>query len=423
MVNAILPGVYVNVIAGEREKVLGAVGVVTMPLELNWGDSIIILEKDENPLVKLGYKMSDVKLKLVKEVVNYANRLILYRLNTGEKAKATLAENVTATAIYGGLRGNDITVVVDIAEDTFVVKTFLDTTEVDTQIVKAVADFRTNSFVEITGEGTFVEATLKLTGGTNTVASGTAIDEYLLEMEKHDWNIMAYTGSENAVMQKLVTYINEQRTDRGVMVQAVLGGGGYDNKGIVNNTIGGKTLSYTLSSFEACATMAGIQAKCGIDSSATYYDVIGWIDVNPRLNQIQMETRTQNGEILFVMKYGKAMVLYDINSLKTYTDINPLDWRKNLIIRTLDRYAMELQRLLDTKAIGKLRNSVDGRNTLKGMISKMTTEGYLDKGYIEGFTAADITVSPAAERDSVTVTVGIKVVDTIDKIYITVTSL
>jgi len=196
-----------------------------------------------------------------------------------------------------------------------------------------------------------------------------------------------------------------------------------DNKAIYNSTVGLIMQDYTLTAPEACATMGGIIAKQGIAGSATYYDVIGAVDVNPKLTKLQQETKTQAGEMLFVYMYGGVKVLYDINSLTTFTTDNPEDFKKGLIIRTLDKYDTDLQMLLNTRAIGKIRNSVDGRNQIKGMVYDMTVKNYLDLGYIEGFTADDITVAEGTSRDSVVVTVGIRVADTVDKIYVTVTAL
>ncbi len=423
-ITKILPGVYVDVVAGEREKPFGTTGVVTIPLPLSWGDKVITLVKGESPFVKLGYQMKDDKIKLVNEIMNYADKLILYRLNDGAKASVQVANGITATAVYSGIRGNDISIIVKPNGENFVVETYLDTLKVDTQIIKTIVDFKTNKFVGITGNGTLTEATVVLAGGTNGTIANNAYDNYLLEIEKHNYNIMCYTGNDTNIQQKIVAFINRMRDEQDIMVQACMCGSGFDNKAIINNTIGGKTALYELTSQEACATMAGIQAKCGIENSATYFDdVIGWTDVTPRLNQIEMETRTQNGEILFALKYGKIMVLYDINSLTTFSDSNPQDFRKNLVIRTLDKYAMDLQYLLNSKAIGKIRNHADGRNQIKGLIATMTVKEYLEKGFIESFTADDVTVKETFERDSVEVTVGIRVSDTVDKIYITVTSL
>jgi hypothetical protein len=145
--------------------------------------------------------------------------------------------------------------------------------------------------------------------------------------------------------------------------------------------------------------------------------------VSAKLTYDQQVSRTQAGEILFVMLYGVPSVLYDINSLTTYTDEQPKDFHKGLVMRTYDKYTTDLKKLLDSKAIGKIRNSVDGRAQIKAMINDMTVTNYLNNSYIEGFTADDITVSAGAEVDSVTATVNLKVVDTVDKIAVTVTAL
>ncbi|MBC8586576.1 phage tail sheath subtilisin-like domain-containing protein [Youxingia wuxianensis] len=422
MINRIIPGVSVETIAGEREASLGVVGVVTMPMELNWGDQVITIRKGMDTTTVLGYKLYDTALKLVNEVMNYANQLIIYRLNIGAKAQATLASGVTAKAVYTGTRGNDISVSVASADSKFTVTTYLDSVEMDKQVISDVSDFKTNDFIEITGSGTLETATATLTGGTNGTVAAANYDNYFTEIQKHDYNVMAYTGTDSSISAKIVNFIQSQR-DNGTMVQAVMSGSDFDNEGIINNTIGGKTTNYDLTAAEACATMAGIQAKQGVTGSATYFNVIGWNDVSSRLTKLQMESKTQDGEILFVYKYGGVVVLYDINSLTTTTDAKPEDFKKNLVIRTLDKYSMDLQKLLDTKAIGKIRNSVDGRNQIKGLISDMTVKNYLNIGAIEDFTASDITVEMGSARDSIIATVGIKVVDTVDKIYITVTAL
>lgn len=421
MINQILPGAYVETIAGARDNSLGVSGVAAMPLALDWGATVTELEKGRNPLTLFGYPMNSVKMKLIREAMNYADKLIVYRLNSGNQASATVVSGLTATALCGGIRGNDISITVEEADESFIVKTWLDTDVMDTQIVSAAGDLKGNRFVTFSGTGTLETVTAKLSGGTNTAVEG-AFAAFLAEMEKREFNVIAYTGTTESEKTALIEWLNRVR-EEDKMVQAVMNGSGFDNIAVVNNTVGGITPDYTLTAPEACATMAGILAKQGIEGSATYFTVEGWSDVNPRLTKVEMETRTQNGEILFALKYGKPTVLYDINSRTTVNDKTPEDWKKGLVIRTLDRYKMDLQKLLDTQAVGKIRNGVDGRNRIKGMICKMTTEDYQENGYIEGFVPDDVTVSEGDTRDSVVATVGIRVLDTADKIYITVTSL
>lgn len=422
MINSVLPGTYVEVRAGETQSLQSTTGVVMMPLALDWGDKVTTIKKGDDTLYTLGYKIYDTKMKLVNEVMNYADQLILYRLNDGVKATATLASGITATALYGGKRGNDLSVTVEDNTGSFTIKTFLDTLEVDSQVVTSISGFRPNLFLTITGTGTLAGKTVKLTGGTSTEANAEAFSGFFQEAPKHSYNVLCYTGTDAETAQSIIGFVKEQR-ENGDMVQAVLSTNSSPNdKAIINNSVGGITANYELTAAEACATMAGIQAAQGIERSATFYEVKGWQDVTPRLNKVQQEIRTQNGEILFVYRHGKVMVLYDINSLTTYTENNPESFRKNLVVRTIDKYAMDLQVLLDTKVIGKIRNSVDGRNQIKGLIADMTIKNYGDTGAVEGFSADDITVSPGTAKDSVMVTVGLLVTDTTDKIYITVTA-
>ena len=79
MITSILPGTTVELKAGDRDAELSVTGVVAMALPLDWGDKVTVINKGDSTLYSLGYKNSDVALKLVREVMNGAERLILYR--------------------------------------------------------------------------------------------------------------------------------------------------------------------------------------------------------------------------------------------------------------------------------------------------------------------------------------------------------
>lgn len=419
----ILPGTHVDIVAGDRTAQLSVTGVVTMPLELDWGDKVTVINQGSSTFASLGRDITDVALKCVNEVMNGAEKLILYRLNTaGNKASGTLAAGITATAKYPGVRGNDVSVVIAVSGENWIIRTLVGTKEIDSQIVSSVASFQGNDFITLTGTGTLTAATTVLTGGTNgTVAAG-VWDDFKTELEKQEWNVLAYTGADATIAADLVAWINAQR-QKDIMVQMVQSVIAANNPAVYHNTISGVADTYTLTAAEACATMAGLIAKQGITGSLTHYSsIIGWTDCNPHLTIEQQETRIQDGELLVVMLYGAPTVLYDINSLTNFTVEQPKDFSKGLVMRTLDKFAQDVQKLLDTKVIGKIRNDDAGRGRIKGMIAQMATESYANYGYIEGFTADDVTVSAGTDRDAVTATVAIKVTDTIDKIRITVTA-
>ena len=70
--------------------------------------------------------------------------------------------------------------------------------------------------------------------------------------------------------------------------------------------------------------------------------------------------------------------------------------------------------------IGKVDNNEVGRNLLKGWIVGYLNEMMANNG-IRDFTAEDVTVEPGNNVDSVLIEVRIRPVDSIEKIYMSVT--
>lgn len=435
MITRIIPGVTWEVKAGSREAETGVTGVVTMPLALDWGAQVTTITQGENTLRKLAHDIGSEEMKLVNEVMKNANTLYLWRLNEGTEASIELTSNVTAKAIYPGTAGNRIKVTVEgNGNNKYTVKTYLDNVERDTQTVSSPAEFVPNAYIKLEGSGSFSGDSMQnLANGTdgNTPTSAD-YDLYLEKMESYDFNIMCYTGTDAQVKNKMFNWITRMRK-ADLAAQVVMSNAAFDSPAVINSTIGGGTSAYELTAAEACATMAGIMAKQGITSSATYYSVEGWTHVSPRLSTDEMIDKTKAGETLFVDRKGTIQVLYDVNSLTTYTDDAPEDFHKNLIIRTLDRYGVDLQKMLDTQVVAKIRASQDGLNTIKGMICQLTTDNYLNRGYIEDFTEDDVSVfnyetanmipdqwrnEIKMTRDSVFIAVKIKAADMVDKIYL-----
>lgn len=422
----ILPGVYSQISAGEREAALSARGTVAMALDLDWGAQFTEFLQGNDTAAPFGYDFTDPKMKLIREVMQNAGKLLLYRLNAaaGQPAQGTLAAGITAKAIYHGKRGNEIKVSVTPSDDLFIIRTYLGTREMDAQAVGKPEDFLPNSFIRIEGTGTLEAKTITLTGGSSgdtTQAQG--YEAAFEELQKHEFNILCYTGTDAEIKGKYLAFVEKLKA-MGDYVQVVMNNPEQKGVQIINNTVGGGTVQYDLTPAEACATMAGIQANCGIEQSATYLTVDHWTKVNPKLDKWQQQNKTANGEILFVERKRRICVLYDINSLTESDADHPEDWKKNLVTRTLFAVTADLEKMLEEKVIGKVRNSKDGRAQIKGYAVKLITENYLDNGYIEDFVPDDVTVECMGDdaRDSVKVTVGVRVVDTADKIYLVVES-
>src|SRR5690606_35836428 len=159
--NKVRPGVYIN-IRSEAQPLgtLGERGIATIALPLSWGPSkqVMTIEAGQNVFDVLGYDITAQQLLLVREALKRARTLLLYRLNEGNKATANIgSENVmTVTAKYSGVRGNDITVVVQANVDDpglFDVQTFVDGREVDLQTVSSIEELEENAWVTFSGTG------------------------------------------------------------------------------------------------------------------------------------------------------------------------------------------------------------------------------------------------------------------------------
>ena len=155
--NKVLPGAYINFVSKARALgTLGERGVVALPWIGSWGSSeeVMTIEAEEfqtNCLSLLGYSYTDDEVKNLREVFKGAKSVKLLRLGEGEKATATFS-GLTATALYGGKRGNDIKIVIENDVDNegvFVVTTLIgkDMIEVDSQSVTAVSELEDNAFV------------------------------------------------------------------------------------------------------------------------------------------------------------------------------------------------------------------------------------------------------------------------------------
>lgn len=183
--NKELPGAYINFVSASNANAgLSDRGIVTMPLELDWGVQNEVFEVSNEDFRKnsqkiFGYPYDHEKMKGLRDLFLNARTLYAYRLNSGgEKAR-----NLYAAARYAGIRGNDLKIVIQTNTDDsslFDVTTLLLTTEVDSQTVSEAAELVDNDYVlfEKTAELT-VTASSPLSGGENGSVDGTAYQAFI----------------------------------------------------------------------------------------------------------------------------------------------------------------------------------------------------------------------------------------------------
>lgn len=426
--NKVRPGAYINF--NTVPKAVGTVGdrgIMTMPLSLSWGESgkVMAIEAGEDVFTKLGYSITDPKLLLVNEALKRASKILLYRLNTGVKATAT-SDNLTITAKYGGIRGNDITVKItaNIDQPTkFDVSTLLSGAVMDVQTVENISGLKANDWVIFSGTGALiVSAGIPLTtGGDGTITNQNYID-YLAAVEIFDFNTMALPVTDNTLKSTAVSFCKRLREDEGKKIQIVVENyPAADYEGVISVKNGVLlTDGTTLSAVQTVAWVAGATAAAQINESLTYAAYDGAADVIPKYTNSQIIAALQAGEFVFTAKDNKAVVEQDINTLTSLTPTKGKAFRKNRVIRVLDSINNDFVRIFGDFYIGKVDNNADGRNLLKNeCISYLDTLQGINA--IQNFNSqTDIVVQQGIDADSVYIETYTQPVDSIEKIYMKV---
>lgn len=427
--NKVRPGVYIN-FASERQALgaLGERGIVTMPLPLSWGPSkqVITVNAGDDTFDMLGYDITAPQLLLVREALKRAKTLLLYRLNDGDKATATIG-GMTVTAKYSGVRGNNITIVVQANVDNpsmFDVQTLVEGREVDVQTVSTIGELRENAWVTFSGTGTLTEtAGVNLAGGTDGEVTNADYMDYLAAIELYDFQTMAAPVTDETLKAVFVSFVQRLRETEGKKIQVVLPDyPDADYEGVIS-VKNGVVLAdgTTIDKVKATAWVAGATAAANVNESLTYAAYDDAVDVDTRYTHSQIEQALLNGEFLFVPSDGRAIVEQDINTFTSYTPEKGKHFSKNRVIRVLDGIANDLKRRFEQNFIGKVGNTEDGRNLLKNEIINYLN-ALQNIGAIQNFDAqGDIQVLSGSDIDSVYVELYIQPTDAIEKVYMLVT--
>lgn len=424
--NKVLPGAYINFKSNKPLAITpGDRGIVSLPLVLGWGEKGKIYEVfgDSNTLETLGFSKQEIIP--LREALKGATKALVYKVNGGTKASTLLAENLTATAVCEGTRGNDLSVKVRANQkesSKWDVITLLEGVEVDLQVVGTPAEFKGNPWIKLSGEGVaFVAITAPLAGGTNTDPTTTDYEDYLEAMKTQFFNAIGYTGDTLAVKNAIADFVKVQREEEGNKVQAVMANMKADYEGIISVANGVVLEDGTkLSAAEACAWVAGKTAGAKINQSNTNTTYKGAIDVVPRMTKTEKEEAVNNGQFIFTVNSNQDVTaIYDINSLVTYTVEKSKDFRKNRVIRTLDNVNNDITTIYETNYMGKVDNNDEGRSLLRMSLIEYFKELERLRG-IQNFTPEDVVISAGTDKDAVLIQVYIQPVDSAEKFYMTV---
>lgn len=434
--NKVQPGVYINTKSqGNVRANIGTRGIVAIAEPLSWGPSgivqTIIPGEDLTPYI--GYDITNEKAVFLREMMKGSDttagpsKIFLYRPtgSGGTKATATTGA-LTATAVYDGVRGNDIAIVISADPDeetTFQVATVVDGFIRDQQTAKKAEDLAGNAWVTFSGSGELAATAGKtLAGGKDPAVSTADYAAWLTAMEPYKFDVLVYDGEDQTTIQAVAAFVKRVSNNIGLKCQAVMANSQASNSEWVISVNNGVKLDdgTVLDAKKATWWLGGAEAGALYNQSLTYSRYPNAIEASPKLTDTQIEAAIQAGEIVFIDTFDKVKVCTDINTFTSFSVDKGEEYSKNRVMRVLNQFCNDVYEHFSNYFIGKVNNDETGRSLLKGWIV-----GYLNdmqaNGGIQNFTAEDVMVEAGNSIDAVLIGVNIQPVDSIEKIYMSVT--
>ncbi|WP_445477986.1 phage tail sheath family protein [Lysinibacillus irui] len=427
--NKVLPGTYHNFISAARAFVnLSNRGYVGLPIALDWGvDGEVFavtqedLQKDSRKI--FGYEYTDPKLKGIRDVFKNAITVYFYKL----AVDAVTATNDYATAKYKGVRGNDITIVIQSNVDEpskFDVKTLLANVLVDEQIaVTTAADLVANDFVVFKSNAELaITAGTPLAGGSNgSPITGGAHQKALDALEAYGFNTLGCLSSESSIKSLYVEYTKRIRDQVGGKFQLVGHKlGSTDHEGVIDvqNDANGTDEEV----FGAVYWTTGAQAGVAVNRSNTNkrYDGEFTLDMTETKTQSQLSTLLKAGKYVFHRVGDEIRVLEDVNTFTSFTVDKNEDFSMNQVIRVLDQLAIDTAQLFNNRYLGQVPNDQDGRISLWNDIGAHRMEMQRIRA-IQNYNKDELTVAQGNSKKAVVVNEIVIPTVAMSQLYITTT--
>ena len=426
--NKVLPGTYINFVsAANASTTLSDRGVVAMPFVADWGKENEVIEVTSEEFFKnatklFGYDCTHPQMQMFREIFKNAKKMYGYRLNSG----AIKAKNDMAEAVCGGVRGNDITIVVENDVDNengFIVKTLLENVEQDRQAVLTAEELKDNDFVAFKKDVELqATAGMPLTGGTD--GDGRTPQNYqkfLDKIEKYSFHALGCNDEKKEIVNLFIAFTKRMREECGVKFQTVVyRAENADYEGVIS--LENKLLNVdknVFGEFSLVYWLTGAVAGCTVQSSLTNKIFDGEYDVDTDYTQRQLEQAIESGKLIFHKVGDNVCILKDINSLVTLTKEKNQYFQSNQVIRVLDQIGNDIASIFNSKYLGKVQNNYAGRiafwNDIVDFYQKLQRiEAITD------FNAEDIVVEQGESKESVEVTTYVTPVQSMEKLYMTV---
>lgn len=442
--NKVRPGIYINFkSAGNPTVTTGVRGTAAIAKALSWGPvgQVMTIEarKDTGPYV--GYALTEPGAMFLREMFKGTNvtsaptKVLLYRLPAEGAAQASAvigggegAGGLTVTALYPGVKGNSISMVVtaDVDEpDKFTVSTVVDNQVADSQFVEKAEELRPNGWVIFSGTGPLTPtAGVSLTGGADGTVQPAAYASALEALEPHPFDILAYDGTDSTVRAAMIAFVKRLADQDGKYAQLVTSGAqGADSQYVINCDNGVVLDDGTeLAANEVVWWLAGAEAGAQYYQSLSSAAYPGAADVVVQQTNGQIEDGIKAGNIVLSYDFdlGQVQVETDINTLTTYTQDVGKVFHKNTTMRVCTTLANDIYREFSRNYRGRVKNNPDGRGLFQGAILAILKTMYDKEALRERPIGDDVTVEPGDDTDAIVITVAIYIGDNVEKVYLTI---
>lgn len=433
-----IPGVYINTQAEKTVEIkVGSKGIVAIAEPLNWGNPGVIQEitpgEDLTPYI--GYDISNSNAMFLREMMKGSdttdgpNKILLYRPTGTSGVKATVTVGaLTVTAKYTGTRGNDLSVIIAANPGGgYDIDTVIDGAVVDSQNVTNLSSLVSNDWVDFSGSGTTITATAgsALTGGVNPTVASSDYASFLTALEPFAFDILAYDGSDATTIAAMIAFIKRINTETGRRAQCVMAGATAEaaDSELVIAIMNGVTLEdgTVLTAGQAVWWLAGVEAGAKYNQSLTYAMYPGAVRSTSLYSDAQAIAATEAGGCCFVENYGDVVLCTDINTKVTAASAVDAEFKKNRVMRVLMQFCNDTHYEYSKYYIGKVSNIDNvGLSLLRGWAIGYLAAMEGNQG-IRNFSPEDVVVFAGEAIDSAVVQVWLQPVDSIEKIYATVT--
>lgn len=455
------PGLYANFTSKAAALVTAGIkGIVAMAVTADWGPANLVQRITSEQELRDFYSTSTggtVYYGVSEALRGGAKEVLVYRMVTAAGAAATRAlldatagTAITLTAKYRGSRANNFTVTVqtntvDAAKkDVILYESGVElerfTGGTNAELVAAInATDGTGSkyMTAVAGGGTFaanVTGSAFAGGNSGTAVTGAEYTAAMNALEPNAFDTFAAQGvTDTAIWTSLKSWATGLRT-AGQRFMLVLGGAAAEtlataktNASTYGNHEGvvyvwpGVTdhNNVARSGAEFAGRVAALIARYGIEESLTHEPVTDIKAVASAPTNADVKSGLASG--LFMITgdgRGSFRVEKGINTLTTLGANQTAQNKKIRVVRILDAINNDLTNSA-TSFIGIIENNATGRGSVVAAI-----KAYLDTLVQAGLIEDDFTVEEdpgnPATGDRMYVLLGIKPVDTIDYVYLTV---